>query len=105
MHDMALQISLRMAEKRMSRMIEPIMASPLRSVLLVLIVISVGCAGPGASLSRDRAEIREESCSSSRQKTESDRARSTTCRSQRTWMEEIHDALSGTATVLRNSNP
>ena len=77
----------------------------MRSVLFILIFVSLGCAGPEASLTHDSADLRQETCSSRQQKTERNRPPLATCRSQRTWLGEVGDALNGAATAVRLPKP
>ena len=77
------------------------MDSFMRVLLLMLIFVILGCGGPGASLTRDSAELHQEPCSSRQQSAKRDYQYSATCRSDRTWLEGVSDALSGAASAIR----
>lgn len=73
--------------------------------LLVLFLTGLGCAGSGTSLTHESAELRQESCPSGQQKTERDRGSATSCRPQRSWFQQVGDALSGAASAFRAPSP
>ena len=77
----------------------------MRSVLLILIFVSLGCVRPDAPLTRDSAELRQETCSSRQQNAERDRLPSATRRPQHIWLGKVGDALSGAAMALRLPKP
>jgi hypothetical protein len=74
-------------------------------VMLMLLLVGLGCAGPGASLTDEHAAIHEEACSSRQNKTEHDGRFSKACRPQRGWVEEIGNVLGGFAAAVRPPNP
>lgn len=86
-------------------MIKPSMSSSVPGGVLILFLATLGCDSPRASLADQSAEHRQESCTSSRQKTERDRDSANSCRSQRSWSEQIGDALSGVASAFRAPSP
>jgi len=86
-------------------MVNLAMNSFMRALLPVLIFVSLGCGGPGTSLTRDSAELRQEPCSSRQQRVEGEYQQSATCRPDRTWLEGVGDALSGAASAVRMPKP
>jgi hypothetical protein len=86
-------------------MVKRVKSPPVQAVMLVILSLGVGCAGPQASLTADGAESHEEVCTSSQQKEERDRHAATACRPHRTWLQEVGDAISGVASAFRAPNP
>jgi hypothetical protein len=64
---------------------------------LMFLLIGLGCAGPGPSFTEDSAEIREEACLSPQHKSEYAGQSSKACRPQRTWLQDVGNALSAAA--------
>jgi hypothetical protein len=73
--------------------------------LLVLLCTGPGCAGPNSSLTHDRTDQQEETCSPQQQETDHNRVSPAACRPHRTWVQKVGDALSGAASAFRPPSP
>jgi hypothetical protein len=73
--------------------------------MLIFLLIGLGCAGPGSSFTDESAEIREEACSSPQHKAEYERQSSKACRPQRTWLQNVGNAISGAAPAFSTPRP
>lgn len=78
---------------------------PMRYGLFILVLLSVGCAGSGPSLTNDFADPHQETCHSRQQRPDRARSHSAECRSQHVWWGEVGDALSGAAMAVRLPKP
>ena len=79
----------------------------MRTGLCMAVLISCGCAGiPPASTSNNLAETsRQDPCASRPQQPKGDDIPGRSCRAQHVWWNDVGDALSGVATVVRLPRP
>lgn len=77
----------------------------IRAVILMFVLIGLGCAGPGTSLTGEQVELREEACSTQPHKAEYGGQASKSCRPQRTWLQDVGDTLSGAAPAFSAPKP
>ena len=74
-------------------------------ITLMFLLISLGCAGPELSLTDEHATIREEACSNQQHKAEYEGQSAKTCRSQRTWLQDVGTTISGAAPAFSTPRP
>ena len=74
-------------------------------ITLMLLLISLGCAGPELSLTDEHTTIREEACSTRQHKGAYEGQSSKACRLQRTWIQDVGTTLSGAAPVFSTPRP
>lgn len=74
-------------------------------VMLMLLLFGLGCAGPGSSFTGESVEIREEACSSPQHRAEYEGRSSKACRPQRTWLQDVGNAISGAAPAFSTPRP
>lgn len=74
-------------------------------VMLMLLLVGLGCAGPELSLTDEHATVREEACSTRQHKAEYEGQSSKACRPQRTWLQDVGTTLSGAAPAFSTPRP
>lgn len=77
----------------------------MRPIMFIPFLIACGCAGPELSGTDQNADARQENCSSSPKKFEQDRRSEPSCRPQPGWLEQVGNALSGSASAFRGTRP
>ncbi|MBH0178250.1 MAG: hypothetical protein HP491_10385 [Nitrospira sp.] len=77
----------------------------MRVIILMLLLIGLGCAGPELSLTNEQATTREEACSTRQHKAEYEGQFSKACRPQRTWLQDVGTTLSGAAPAFSTTRP
>lgn len=73
----------------------------MRAGLLIMLLISLGCAGPEVPQTSGMAESRRDTCPSRQLPLEREQAAVGRCPSQPVWWGSVGEALSGAATVVR----
>jgi hypothetical protein len=103
---MMVQIERGSTEKELQAMV---MSVPRKAMigagLLILLCTGAGCAGPSSSLTHDRGDLQEETCSPQQQEAKHNRVSPAACRPHRTWVQKVGDALSGAASAFRAPSP
>lgn len=74
-------------------------------IILILLLVGLGCAGPGASSTDEHAGIGEEACLPWQYKAEYDGRCSQACRPQRSWFQQVAEALGGAVSAFRAPSP
>jgi hypothetical protein len=77
----------------------------MRSMLLVPVLVSLGCASPETSMTDKRAKDPQEFCAARLNQSAGDRAPAISCRPQPGLLEQVGNALSGTASAFRAPGP
>jgi hypothetical protein len=77
----------------------------MRPVIFIPLLIACGCVGPGTPVIDQNTEARQESCTPNQKKVEHDRRAEASCRPQPSLLEQVGNALSGTASAFRAPGP
>lgn len=65
------------------------------------LLLSLGCAGPEASVTEKHMELRQNACSPQQQAVKAFNQPSEPCRRHHVWLEQVGAALGGFATAVR----
>ena len=77
----------------------------MRPFLYLALLLAWGCAGPETALTDQQTGTGQEYCSTSQKKIDPDRRTGVSCRPQPGLLEQVGNALSGTASAVRAPGP
>lgn len=77
----------------------------MRPFIYLTLLLACGCAGPGTALTDQKTATRQGYCPTSQKTVEPDRLGGASCRPQPGLLEQVGNALSGTASAVRAPGP